>query len=100
MPSPAHKLKIPDSVATLIRKMHPKLKRKIRAALEEVSADPYCGKALREELAGLVTFRVSTFRIVYRIADDQVIEIVAIGPRKRIYEETYRLVKKGRKKAT
>ncbi|MBE9504421.1 MAG: type II toxin-antitoxin system RelE/ParE family toxin [Proteobacteria bacterium] len=94
MPSPKQKIKIPDSVATLIRKMHPKLKRKIRAGLEEISADPHSGKALREEPAGLMTFRVSSFRIVYRIAKGPVVEIVAIGPRKRIYEETYRLVKK------
>ena len=74
--------------------MHPQLKRKIRAGLEEISTDPYSGKALREELAGLMTFRISSFRIVYRITKGSVVEIVAIGPRKRIYEETYRLVKK------
>ena len=88
------KLKIPDSVAALIRNMHPRLKRKIRAALEEILAEPYCGKALRAELEGLMTFRVSTFRIVYKIAEDKLIEIIAIGPRKRIYEDTYRIVKK------
>ena len=97
MPSPARKLRVPDSVAALVRKMHPQLKRKIRAGLEAISADPDCGKALREELKGLMTFRVSTFRIVYRVTDDRIIEIVAIGPRKGIYEETYRLVKKGKK---
>lgn len=88
------KLKIPDSVAALIRNMHPTLKRKIRAALEEILAEPYSGKSLRAELKGLMTFRVSTFRIVYKIAEDKLIEIIAIGPRKRIYADTYRIVKK------
>jgi len=94
MSSPPYRLNVPDSVAALIRKMHPRLKRKIRSALEEISTDPYSGKALREELKGLMTFRVSTFRIVYRIADDNILDIVAIGPRKSIYVETYRLVNK------
>ena len=74
--------------------MHPTLKRKIRAALEEILAEPYCGKSLRAELKGLMTFRVSTFRIIYKIEEDKIIEIIAIGPRKRIYEDTYRIVKK------
>ena len=94
MPSPPWKLRIPDSVAALIAGMHPQLKRKVRAGLEEISSDPYCGKALREELKGLMTFRVSTFRIVYRIETNKIIEIITIGPRKSIYEATYRLVKK------
>ncbi|MBI4825954.1 MAG: hypothetical protein HY807_05970 [Nitrospirae bacterium] len=33
------------------------------------------------------------FRIIYREARN-VIEIVAIGPRERIYEDTYKLLKK------
>ena len=54
---------------------------------------PDAGKALRDEPAGLWSFRVSRFRIIYRISR-RTIEIVAVGPRERIYEETYRLIKK------
>ncbi|MBE9536698.1 MAG: type II toxin-antitoxin system RelE/ParE family toxin [Proteobacteria bacterium] len=77
--------------------MHPTLKQKIRAALKTILDDPGTGKALRNELKGLVTFRVARFRIVYRIGKKKVIEVVAIGPRKTIYEETYRLLKKEEK---
>ena len=48
--------------------------------------DPGEGKALKEELAGLHSFRVSRFRIVYRVKN-RVVEIIAVGPRNRIYEE-------------
>ena len=52
------------------------------------------GKALREELAGLRSHRIGKFRIVYREASGGVVEIVAIGPRRTIYEETLRLIKR------
>jgi mRNA interferase RelE/StbE len=87
------RLKIPDDVAALIRGLHPDLKRKLRSALGDIVDDPTVGKPLREELAGLRSCRISRFRIVYR-AVGSVIEIVAVGPRRTIYEETWRRVRR------
>jgi mRNA interferase RelE/StbE len=89
-----HKLKISDDVLDLIRSLHPTLKRKVKSALKKILQDPSSGKALKEELRGLSSFRVGRLRIIYRTAPRRVIEIVAIGPRKAIYKETYRLVKR------
>lgn len=88
------KLKIPDETAELIRGMHPDLKKKIRASLQFILSDPSSGKSLKDDLSGLWSFRVGGFRIIYRIEDDRVIEVVAIGPRERIYEETFKLLQK------
>ena len=74
--------------------MHPDLKKKVRASLQFILSEPHSGKALKDDLSGLWSFRVGGFRIIYRIADSIVIEIVAIGPRERIYEETFKLLKK------
>ena len=74
--------------------MHPDLKKKVRASLQLILSDPHSGKTLKDDLSGLWSFRVGSFRIIYRIADSIVIEIVAIGPRERIYEETFKLLKK------
>ena len=52
------------------------------------------GKSLKDELEGLRSYRISRFRIIYRISANQIIEVVAIGPRQPIYEETYRIIKK------
>jgi len=93
MKQPLHRLRVPDKVALLVRGMHPDLKRKTRASLKTILADPSSGKALKNELAGLRSFRVGTFRVIYRVMRN-IIEIVAIGPRERIYEETYRLLKR------
>ncbi|MBI5056643.1 MAG: type II toxin-antitoxin system RelE/ParE family toxin [Nitrospirae bacterium] len=88
-----YKLKIPDDIAHLIRTLHPELKKKSRAGLKAILSNPADGKALKDELAGLRSFRISKFRIIYREGRN-VIELVAIGPRERIYEDTYRLLKK------
>ncbi len=89
------KLKVPDETAELVRTLHPNLKRKIKAALQTILTDPQTGKALKNELAGLRSFRVGKLRVVYRIKE-KIIEIVAIGPRKIIYEETLRLFNAGK----
>jgi mRNA interferase RelE/StbE len=93
---PVYKLRVPDDVVRLIRSLHPHLKQKIRSSLQAILSDPHAGKALKDELAGLWSFRVSRFRIVYRIAGNRKIDIVAIGPREWIYRETFLLIKKGR----
>jgi len=87
------RLRVPGEVASLIRGLHPDLKRKVRSALDAVANDPSVGKALRDELAGLRSCRVGRFRVIYRVVGS-VIEIVAVGPRATIYEETWRRVKR------
>ncbi len=89
----AYKFRVPDEVAELLRGMHPHLKRKMKASLKIILNDPEEGKALKDELAGLRSFRVGRSRIIYQVRRN-VIEIVAIGPRDRIYEETYLILKK------
>jgi mRNA-degrading endonuclease RelE of RelBE toxin-antitoxin system len=93
MKRPLLRLRVPDEIAELVRRMHPDLKRKTRASMKTILADPSSGKALKDELAGLRSFQVGTFRVIYRVMRN-VVEIVAIGPRERIYGETYRLLKR------
>lgn len=92
MTTPTPQLRIPDDVAALIRQMHPHLKQKIRAALRAIQLDPEAGKALQAGLVGLRSFRVNRFRMIYR-QTDEALEIVAVGPRHAIYEETLRLIR-------
>jgi mRNA interferase RelE/StbE len=89
-----YKLIVPKDVRDLIRKMHPSLKNKVKASLKIPLSEPYSGKALMDELSGLRSFRLSSFRIIYRIKEPEQIELVAIGPRERIYVETFRIIQK------
>ena len=89
-----NRLRVPDHIVALIRKSHPEIKKKIRAGLEYIQKEPQLGKPLRDDLAGLKSYRVGRFRIIYRISTEKIIDIVAIGPRTIIYEETFRMIKK------
>lgn len=90
-----YKLKVPDHIRKLVRGLHPHLKKKVRGALKIILSEPHSGKGLKDDLAGLRSFKVSRFRIIYRVlSKSKLIDIVAIGPRDRIYEETYRIIKK------
>ncbi len=82
-------LKIAPKARVLIRRLPPILKRKVRAALAELLAHPTIGKPLQRELTGYWSLRVGRHRVIYR-ADQQGIEVVAIGPRATIYEEIAR----------
>jgi len=94
MKSAQYKLLVPDNTADLIRTMHPHLKKKVRASLKIILSDLLSGKALKDELLGLRSFRVSKFRIIYRLSKKKQIEIIAVGPREHIYTETFRLLNK------
>lgn len=89
-----YKLIVSGDIRELIRTMHPSLEKRLKASLKMILSDPYLGKALIGELAGLRSFRVSSFRIIYRTKDPKQIELIAIGPRERIYEETLRTIQK------
>ena len=92
-----HRLRISGSLAALVRGLHPEVKRKIHAGLDRIRSGPTAGKQLRDELAGLRSFRVGRFRVIYRVASKRLVELVAIGPRRTIYEETLRLLRRERK---
>lgn len=89
----SRKLRAPEEVRALIRHLHPGLKKKVRAALQVILSDPDLGTALRDELLGLRSVRVGRLRIIYRVAS-AAIDLVALGPRRTIYEETIRLLRR------
>ena len=89
-----YRFRAPEPIEELVRSLHPEFKRKVRAGLDLIRTDPAVGKELRDELAGLRSLRVGRFRIVYRIAARRVIDLVVIGPRRTIYQETLRLLRR------
>jgi len=94
---PERTLKVPVEVRNLIRRLHPELKRKVRAALSDILENPGCGKALKDELDGYWSLPIGRSRIIYRPREGSV-EIVAIGPRNTIYEDALRQIFRGPEK--
>lgn len=82
-----------EEIATYIRSLHPAVKKRIHNALDQMRMQPGEGKPLQRELAGYRSFRVGKFRIIYRVTAKE-IEVIAIGPRSTIYEETTKLIGK------
>ncbi len=77
---------VPPDIEKRIAEFHPLLKSKIRAGLDDLSRDPYQGKALRQELKGFYSFQVSRYRIVYGIHHlVREVNVLAIGPRHNVY---------------
>lgn len=92
-------LRAPADIVTLVRNLHPQIKSAIRLALKTILNDPHCGKALKDEFAGLRSYRVKRYRIIYRVSrTKKELQIIAIGPRKNIYKETFRIISREKKK--
>ena len=82
-----------EDISAYIRSLHPALKKRIHKALDQIRTQPGDGKPLQRELEGCRSFRVGKFRIICRVTAKE-IEVVAVGPRRIIYEETTRLMEK------
>ena len=71
-----------------IRKLHPDIKKQIRAPAERSVQSPLEGHPVQAELSGLRSYRIGRYRVIYRISDaERAIEILLVGPRRDIYEE-------------
>jgi mRNA interferase RelE/StbE len=87
-------LKVTNKTAATLRGLHPEIKSIIKAALKTIINEPHSGKILKDNLKGLRSYRVKRYRIIYRVlASEKQLEIIAIGPRKNIYEETFKLIR-------
>lgn len=83
----------PESAAA-IRKLHPAVRQEVRKAIDRLLADPLGGKALHLELEGLRSTRVRTWRLLYRIDDeDAALSILHVGPRRSVYDELAKLLR-------
>ena len=78
-------LDIAQNVRDIVIHLPPSFKRKVKAAFRSLAENPYQAKALKDDLAGLRSFRVARSRIILQIKGSRV-EIVAFGPRKDIYQ--------------
>lgn len=67
-----------------LKKLSPPEKNKIVKKLELLSQNPYFGKALKGELAGLRSFRAWPYRIIYEIKN-KTITVLSITHRQSAY---------------
>jgi len=82
-----------EEISTYFRSLHPALNKRSHNALDQIRKQPGEGKPLQRELSGYRSFRIGKFRIIYRVTMKE-IEVVAVGPRRTVYEETTKLMEK------
>ena len=76
-----------------IEKLDPSILVIIKKAIESLSSNPYKGKPLSYELAGLRSFRTTDYRIIYRIKEERLkIIVISVGHRKEIYKRLKELI--------
>jgi hypothetical protein len=53
----------------------------VKVPLQAILSKPYSEKLLKDELEALMNFQASQFRIIYKISEKYLIEVIATGPR-------------------
>ena len=83
---------LPGAVRDL-RKLPEDVVERARRGLERFAQTPELGNRLAEPLAGLWSYRVGDYRIVYQLRRRELlVMIVMIGHRRAIYERARRLL--------
>jgi addiction module RelE/StbE family toxin len=83
-----YRVRYTKEAAERIRKLHPQVKHEIKQGIRELLVAPLAGHALQFELAGLRTYRIRAYRIIYRLDDEaSCLDVVFVGPRRSVYEE-------------
>ncbi|MBI2149828.1 MAG: type II toxin-antitoxin system RelE/ParE family toxin [Acidobacteria bacterium] len=87
---------VPPHIADVIRSLDPDLKRSVRAAIDEIAANPECGEPLRGELNAYWKYRVRRFRIIYAVdRGKRMTRVMAIAHRREVYEQLAAQLKDG-----
>ena len=69
-----------------INKLRADIREKVGNAIEDLSVNPFEGKALKAQLSGLYSYRVGNYRIIYDIIKHKiVIEIIKVMHRRDVY---------------
>jgi mRNA interferase RelE/StbE len=70
------------------KKLNKNLKDRVKEALIALQNQPHLGKALHGNLKGNCSIRIGKTRIIYTVSEkDKTIYTIAIGPRKKIYQQ-------------
>ena len=85
----SYKLELTDRALHVLQRIASRetgLYRRLVNALDDLERDPFQGKQLKGELKGAWSYRVGSYRVVYRIYRDKLLVIVIdISHRREVY---------------
>ena len=83
-----YRLDMDVEIQNLIRHFSPSLKQNLKEAFRSIARNPYSGKPLQDELKGMYSYRIRSFRIIYGFdAKHKIVHVITVGPRKTVYED-------------
>lgn len=69
-----------------LKKLKKQYQESIVSALEDIKENPFLGKPLTRELTGRFSYRVSVYRIIYKVdIKEKVVQVVSAGHRSTVY---------------
>ncbi len=84
----AYRARYTQEAAGRIWKLHPDVKREIKAGIRTLIEHPLEGHPLQFELSGYRSYRIRTYRVIYRLnEEDDAVDVIFVGPRRNVYEE-------------
>jgi mRNA-degrading endonuclease RelE of RelBE toxin-antitoxin system len=84
----SYRVRYTPVAAARIRKLHPDVKREIKAGIRNLCDRPLEGRPLQYELSGYRSYRIRIYRVIYRLNEEETsVDIIFVGPRRDIYEE-------------
>jgi len=84
---PKYNVVLSRQTGRFFNKLEGKEKTNVRECLISLEEDAYVGKRLHGDLKENFSWRVGKLRIIYAVSEkDKIVYVVAIGPRKSIYQ--------------
>jgi mRNA interferase RelE/StbE len=81
-----YSVRIKASAVKALKKIAPKDRERVIAAIDALATNPAAGGALKGEFAGLRRLRVGDYRVVYEVNDGElVVLVIRIGRRQGVY---------------
>ena len=82
-----YKIKLTAKARNELIKLSKKMQLSIGYIFEELKENPFSGKALARELTRKYSYRISVYRIIYKVnKNDKVVTIISAGHRSTIYQ--------------
>ena len=73
-----YRVRYTPEASRIIKKLHPTIKAVVRAGIRDIMKDPLTGRELLFELRAFRSFRISRYRIIYRVNHEE--EFSAVLP--------------------
>jgi len=82
-----YRVQLTSTASRAFNRLHPEIKKQVKARLKTLHEAPYDGKALQHNLVDFRSLKIKRYRAVYQVNDmERSVTIYAISHRREIYD--------------